>query len=56
MQAQPGSVSDGAVDTKVRAVAEHLPKLFAAATVFPTKSGKRAMYLAKSGEDLRVDD
>lgn len=45
---------DAAVDKAAGAFAEHLPKTFAAAAVYPRGTGQRSLYVATSASDLSV--
>jgi hypothetical protein len=47
--------SDAAVNSSTKAMVAHAPKLFAATMAYTTKPGERAIYLAKSRDDLAVD-
>jgi hypothetical protein len=45
---------DTGVDKAAGAFAEHLPKTFASAAVYPRGTGERSLYVATSATDLRV--
>jgi hypothetical protein len=47
--------SDADVEASVGAMAEQLPKMFAATVVYATEDGERSVYLARSADDLAVD-